>query len=175
MSPVRQPVQKKKVVYIERTRTEPRLGGEGSGMAPPYLIGAGLQSHLLLGLDVGNNFSRVAAMVDGEVCLLFDSFLSVMEAPRDDRSFSSFSATSGEVEFARSIRSKLGSDWVCEVGGVNYDAAQLYSSVLRFIKTGVEERLEKLVSGAVLTVPCTFSAAQRNLILQAAADAGLCG
>jgi len=173
VSPVRQPVQKKKVVYIERTRTEPRLGGEGSGMAPPYLIGAGLQSHLLLGLDVGNNFSRVAAMVDGEVCLLFDSFLSIMEAPRDERSFSSFSATSGEVEFARSIRSKLGSDWVCEVGGVNYDAAQLYSSVLRFIKTGVEERLEKLVSGAVLTVPCTFSAAQRNLILQAAADAGL--
>lgn len=161
------------MVYIERTRTEPRLGGEGSGMAPPYLIGAGLKSHLLLGLDVGNNFSRVAAMVDGEVCLLFDSFLSIMEAPLEDRSYSSFTATSGDVEFARSVRSKLGSDWLCEVGGVSYDAAQLYSSILRFIKTAVEARLEKLVSGAVLTVPCTFSAAQRHLVLQAAGDAGL--
>ena len=173
LSPQLSPVRRKKVIYTE-TEYKPQLGGKDSGRPPLFVVGSGLHSHAVIGLDLGNYLSRMAAYVDGELRMICNPIYSYMEeTQRSAVSFDDVDKQRGKVGFARCVRSKIGTDWSCELSGQAYNAPELTSILFAYLKKLAEERLARLVSGAVITVPNAYTAAQRESLILAAQDAGL--
>lgn len=173
MSPLLSPVRRKKALYTE-TEYKPQLGGEGSGRPPLFVVGSGLHSHAVIGLDLGNYLSRMAAYVNGELRMIGNPIYSYMEeTTRSGVAFDEVDKSRGKLGFVRCVRSKIGSDWSCELSGQAYTAPELTSILFAYMKKAAEERLEKLVSAAVITVPNSYTAAQRQSLIEAAQDAEL--
>lgn len=165
-----------KVVQKHRVQGEPRLGGEGSGQNPPYLIASGLHNHVILGIDIGNAMARMAVFQDEEIILVGSPIRAAMEERYPQKlQYDSVDNcdVACDVGFARMIRSKLGTDYSANLGSETYTAEELIAGLLQYMKEDAERRLEKLVQKCVITVPVAFTSAQRQIVKNAAETAGL--
>jgi len=161
-------------VVLEPLQTEPRLGGEGSGAPPPYYVATGQAGHAVVGIDLGTAFTRVATVHQGRPVLLKPEFFpSVVQVISNGELVAGRSSALGSEIFVSSVRPKIGSEWRFDWGNVSYGPEDFATALLSGIKRSAQLRLEREISKVVLTVPTSYTSAQRNLFKEAAEFAGL--
>src|ERR1700712_5618861 len=135
-----------------------------------------------VGIDLGTTNSVVSVLEGGEPTVIANA-----EGARTTPSVVAF-AKSGEVlvgEVAkrqavtnvdrtiRSVKRHMGTDWTTEIDGKDFTPQQISAFVLQKLKRDAEAYLGEPVTDAVITVPASFSDAQRQATKEAGEIAGL--
>src|SRR5262249_39422888 len=148
---------------------EPRLGGEGSGAPPPYYVATGQTGHAIVGVDLGTAFSRLATVHQGRpVMVKPDFFPSVVQVTPNGGLIGGTSGMQHWDKAVSSLRPKIGSGWRFDHGNISYSPEDLTTALLTGLKRATQVRLEREISKAVLTVPTSYTSAQRHLFKEAA-------
>jgi molecular chaperone DnaK len=165
----------KKVAPLEPLQTEPRLGGEGSGQPPPYYVATGQASHAVVGIDLGTRYTRIAMVHEGRPVLIkpdiFPSLVQITTA--GPRALGRPGPLEESETLISSVKPKIGSEWRFEWGNVSYCPEDFATVLFTALKHAAQDRLERDISKVVLTVPTSFTSAQRKLFKEAAEAADL--
>jgi molecular chaperone DnaK (HSP70) len=143
------------------TDPQRKLGGPQSGFPPPFIIGQDLAPYLIVGIDLGSNFTRVCTYANGgPVAVTPHEYSSVVE---DIIGF-----PHAEGVLVHSVKSIVAADYVVDDGTTSYTPADLLEKLLSSVKAQVEANTERLLSKAVISVPACFTHRQRSSIFEAA-------
>lgn len=159
-----------------RYPTEPKLqeGGPGSAVPPPYLVATGQSGHAVVGLDIGHRFSRIATYEQNKLELLTDAPVPSLACRlMSGNLIIGSNPTSDTVNIIQDFRGLIGSDWYVEAECGFYTADMLTELLIKRMVSLAQQSLERPVSKAVLTVPATYTSAQRKLIRAAGEAAGV--
>lgn len=162
---------------IENPRypTEPILqaGGPGSGWPAPYLVATGQSGHAVVGIDIGNRYSRIATFENNETMLITAAPLPSIASRLETGRISVGYPPSTDRGLIHHFRGLLGTDWYVEAEDGFYSAEALTAGLIKRITEMGSSFLHRPVSKAVLTAPATYTSAQRKLLCAAAESAGI--
>ncbi len=159
-----------------RYPTEPILqaGGPGSGWPAPYLVATGQSGHAVVGMDIGNRFSRVAAVENEQIVPLLDAPLPSLACLTPSGHISVGYPPSNKTEgMIHHFRNLVGTEWYVESQDGFYTAQMLTEILIKRLSQMATARLDRPVSKAVLTTPASYTSLQRKMLLEAAEAAGL--
>ncbi len=169
-------LDKEERVENPRYPTEPVLqaGGPGSGWPAPYLVATGQSGHAVVGIDVGNRYSRIAALENDEIVLLTDAPIPSIACRTPSGHISvGYSPSNKTMGVIHHFRRLVATEWYVEAQDGFFSANALTEILIKRLSQLATARLDRPVSKAVLTTPATYTSAQRKLLLKAAEAAGL--
>lgn len=158
---------------VPKTEVQRQLGGPSSGLPPPYLVGSGVAPYLVVGIDFGSWFCRVATFHNGAPCPIRpNEFRALLEdvfgVPTDNSSLAyslKYCLAEGRpVKVSKSISPGLMS---------MHSSVQVTAMFLARLKQTIQESTERLLAKAVISVPSNFTHRQRTDLIQAAANADI--
>jgi len=164
--------------FLENPRypTEPKLklGGPDSGLPPPYLVTTGQAGHIVVGIDIGTKFSRLATFEGGQFELLNNAPIPSV-AGRMSTGELTIGLPPGDytTSVIQNFRGLIGSDWYVEAENAFYSAEMFTELLVKRLITLASGAIGRPVSKAVLTVPASFTSHQRKLLKAAAEAAGI--
>lgn len=159
-----------------RYPTEPKLsvGGPGSEVPPPYLVATGQTGHAVVGLDIGTKFSRIATYEQEKLTLLLDAPIPSLACRLQSGNLIIGSyPTSETVNIVQDFRNLVGTDWYIEAECGFYNADMLTELLISRLATLAQRQLDRPISKAVITTPVSYTSAQRKLLKEAGARAGV--
>ena len=140
----------------------------------------------IIGIDLGTSNSAAAVMVGGKSSIIPSaegtsiggkSFPSYVAFTSDNQRLVGEPARRQAVTNPEgtvfSIKRKMGTKEVVEIGSTKYTPEQISSFILQKIKTDAEAFLGEKIEKAVITVPAYFNDAQRQATKDAGSIAGL--
>jgi len=150
-----------------RYTTKPKLsaGGPGSEAPPPYLVATGQTGHAVVGLDIGTRFSRIATYEQQHLKLLTDAPIPSLVCRLQSGNLTvGMQPTSDTVTIIQDFRNLVGTDWYIEAECGFYSADMLTELLIKRLARIAAGNLDRPISKAVITVPATFTSAQRKLL-----------
>lgn len=169
-------IDKEERVENPRYPTEPILqaGGPGSGLPAPYLVATGQSGHAVVGMDIGNRYSRIAAVANEQVVPLLDAPLPSLACITPSGHITvGYPPSDKSTGMIHHFRRLVGTEWYVESQDGFYTAQMLTETLIKRLCQMATARLERPISKAVLTTPVTYTSLQRKMLLEAAEAAGI--
>lgn len=157
-----------------KLETKPKIGGEASGIPPRYTIGSGLHNEVVLGIDIGSRFMRIAWISDDQLTIPKYDLTATTAVTRQGK----LKVNPGEADLEalpniNSPRNFIGTNYEMYTEYGSFNASLVMATILYWIKLYGEHYLERPVSKAVLTVPIDYTSSQRQLIKDLAKAEGI--
>ena len=170
--------QKRQTTEIKRrdsliTEPERQLGGPESGLPPPFIIGADVAPHFIVGLDFGRQSLRAATFSHSDrkpVTLMPKNLDGVVAAKRAGLPYATVPARHYHFWNPRSM---LGTDDVLELDNGTYNGTYLTAVLLQKAKWELEKHNQRLLAKAVISIPASFNHLQRSQLMKAGEMAGI--
>lgn len=166
-------LERPKQVILTKVEVEPKLGGEGSGFPPRFLIATGALGHSIIGIDLGAHWTSVATVVGDQPKLIVTPISSCIRKFTDD---ATRIRSLDEPISTESLVSLIGSDadlseaWRISTNAANRELQDQYVERLLYQS---QMHAENLIKKCVVAVPASLGAEKRRLLKELLEDCGL--
>lgn len=147
-------------------KTEPKLhlGGPQSGFPPPYIVGQDLAPYLIVGIDFGSTFCRVATFRDGAPqAVQPHEYSAVVEDV--------LARNQNQKSLVYGIKTCINADYAIRANKQLYTPVDLAERMFASLKSSLEHSTERMLSKAIIAVPAAFTHRERSAVMEGAQHA----